>query len=400
MQMQIAGTLLSLSLLLPSAATADWQFEQPRVIAQANKAGEWLQLQSSGRKNIAAVTNRIGITYERYDKDRAEIYLATLETGRENADFRVLPVSERERPHDPFITVSGERFVLGWVDNAGAWVRIENGDKLSEPVQIKAGSVGELTLAADSRRIYCFWSEKLDGGWRIMARTLTVSDGAPVLSEPVAVTPVTDQTRQRNPAATAVDKRVYVAWQDRTTGTSILYAAVSKDGLNFGKPETVNETIVKSATWGKGSSAIDGVFGKSADDKLVLVWLDKRSSRSGYKVYASVNRSLKKNRWKLNQKVQDAFGDFTPQWNATLSDSATGRLTAAWSDSREESPDIWIADYQGGLWNENQVIEAAATDLEETDPALVIDAEDRLHIVWLVSRENSEQKILYARGRR
>lgn len=400
MRMQACGPLLCLWLLLPSAVIGDWNFEKPRMVAHAKQAGEWLQLQSSGRKNIAATGNRIGIFYERYDKDRAEVYLATLFTDKEDADFLIVPVSERERPHDPFITISGDRFVLGWVDNEGAWVRLENGDKLSEPVQVRAGQVGELTLAADSSRIYCFWSEKLESGWRIMARTLQLTGDTPILSEPVAVTPATDQLRQRNPAAAAIDKQVAVAWQDRTTGTSILYAAVSKDGLTFGEPEAVNETIVKSATWGKGSSAIDGVFGKSADNKLVLVWLDKRSSRSGYKAYASVNRSLKKNRWKLNQKIQDAFGDYTPQWNITLSDSATDRLTAAWADSREESPDIWIADYQGGLWGENQVIEAAATDLDETDPSLVIDANDRLHIVWLVSRENSQQKILYARGRR
>ncbi len=386
--------------MLPSVAWAGWNFTDARVVAEVKGSHEWLQLQSSGRKNIAATSNRLGVVYARYDRQKAEVYLATTRLNQEQGDFEVVTLNATDRPHDPLIRPSADRFIVGWLDDRGAWLRTEQGASLSEPLLVQAGKLGEFTFAADADRIYCFWTVRDGERWRLMTRTLTLSGGKPVFSDSVAVAPVEAQFTQRQPAAAVADGRIVVAWQDRSTGTSVLYAAVSNDGLAFGAPVAVNETIVKSADWGKGSSAIEGVFATSADKKLVLAWLDKRSSRAGYKVYASVNRSLERNEWKPNRKVQDELGDFTPQWNVALSDSATDRIVAAWSDSREENPDIWISDYQGGLWTEDELVDAAATGNSETDPSLVIDADDHLHIVWLVTEENKGQRILYARASR
>lgn len=393
--------LCALCAAFPVLSAADWDFAEPRVIAEVSGQDQWLQLQSSGRKNIAATPDRVGMVYERYDREKAEVYLATAALDALPERFAVTTVDDSDRPHDPVIRAEGDRFVIGWLDKQGAWLRVEQGGTLSEPLRVRDGAPAEFTLATAGTRVHCVWTERAGDRWRLMARTATFgADGKAVLSDTVAVAPLDEQNRQRRPAAAVVDGRVVVAWQDRSTGTSVLYAAVAQDGLAFGKAVAVNETIVKSADWGKGSSAIDGTFATSADGKLVLAWLDKRGSRSGYKVYASVNRSLKDNDWKVNQKVQDEFGDFTPQWNIALSDSATDRIVAAWSDSREETPDIWIADYQGGLWDEDQLVDPAGTENSETDPSLAIDAGGRLHLIWLVAEENVGQRILYTRATR
>jgi len=386
--------------ILPFTASADWKFTGAETVAQVTGSDEWLQVQSSGRKNIATTSNRVGIVYERYDRQKAEIYLATRSLGRDDGQFALTTLSDVAKPHDPLIRQCDDRFVVGWVDDRGLWMRAEQGGSITEPLLVADARRGEFTFACGVNRVYAFWTEQVDGRWRLMTRTLTLSGDKPVLSNGVAVAPIEAQRLQRQPSAAVADGHVVVAWQDRSTGTSIVYAAVSTDGASFSDPVAVNETIVKSLDWGKGSSAIESVFATSADGKLVLAWLDKRSSRSGYKIYASVNRSLDKDTWKVNQKIQDEFGDFTPQWNAALSDSATDRIVAAWSDSREDSPDIWISDYEVGLWAENEPVKPAATEDSETDPSVVIDGSGSLHIVWLAAKEGAGQRIMYAHAKR
>ena len=112
--------------------------------------------------------------------------------------------------------------------------------------------------------------------------------------------------------------------------TVLNYASLAKDAGQFSAPVQINDTVQKSASYGSGSSAINPVVASSAQGYW-LAWLDKRADRAGYKIYSAHSRDGRT--WSEDLKVQDDFGDETPQWSVSLAIASTGAAVAVWSDA-------------------------------------------------------------------
>lgn len=242
------------------------------------------------------------------------------------------------------------------------------------------------------------WVETLQNGTCIHAARLNWMRDSITAGRAFPVTDCKAQRFQAQPTLVAGPKGILVVWQDRSSGTNRIYGSVSKDAQHFSPPIQINETIQKSATYGSGSSAINPVVTQSAGRFWVL-WLDKRAERSGYKIYSA--QSADGLTWSSNAPVQDSFGDETPQWSVSVTQSSAGEAFAVWSDAREgNGQDVYYAYFRDGAWGDNNLIEHAAASRDQDSPALGSDAAGRIHLIWRHQPDEGTSCIKYAVGSR
>ena len=98
--------------------------------------------------------------------------------------------------------------------------------------------------------------------------------------------------------------------------------------------------------------------------------------------------------------VQDSFGDSMTQWHAQIVGDRHGRLLAVWDDARDGTPDVWLADWNGKAFGDNESVPAAYGPGAQSDPVATLDAAGQLHLVWLDRDEHAVTRIRYARGER
>ncbi|MBI5040208.1 MAG: hypothetical protein HZB57_03100 [Gammaproteobacteria bacterium] len=391
--------IVRLAALLCSAhAYATWEFSAPLDVSPDHAPNVFQHLDASGRRNIAVNRDAVAVVWEDNHAGQPDAYIA-LKRLADKTFSTPQRVSAGAEAFAPGVAAFGAGFLAGWTEGDTVWVRYVDGNGIGQPVRLSTRTADQLALAPlDLQTALAVWMETRADGTCIHAARLAFVGNSVTAGRAFPVSDCASQRFQARPALATGPKGILVVWQDRSTGINRVYVSVAADARHFSPPVQINDTIEKSATYGSGSSAIDPVVAQSAAG-CWAVWLDKRADRAGYKIYSA--QSADGRVWSDNLKVQDDFGDETPQWSVSVTDISPGGALVAWSDAREgNGQDIYYSVFQDGAWSDNYLLEHAAATHGQDSPALVSDANGGVHLIWRQQSDHGDSRIKYAYGRR
>lgn len=386
-----------IGLLISAPACAAWEFSAPLDVSPQHARKAFYHLDAAGRRNIAANRDTVAVVWEDDHAGRPDAYIA-LKRMADAAFSSSRQLNAGGEAFAPGVTAVGEGFLAGWTEADTVWVRYVDGKTFGEPLQLSTHSADQLALAAlDGRTALAVWTETLAEGTCIHAARLEVSGSEITAGRAFPVADCAAQRHQTQPTLSVGPKGVLVVWQDRSSGTNSVYASLAEDAEEFSAPVQINDTVQKSASYGSGSSAVNPVVA-SSDQGYWLAWLDKRADRAGYKIYSAHSRDGLA--WSDDLKVQDDFGDETPQWSVSLAIAPGGAPVAVWSDAREDNgQDVYYGTFAADAWSDNVLLEPAAGALDQHNPAVAVDASGGLHLIWLHQSADGVSRIKYSFGR-
>ncbi|MBI3777564.1 MAG: hypothetical protein HY274_01370 [Gammaproteobacteria bacterium] len=396
-------SLLALPLLVSMPALADtWSFDNRIAVSKNIEAGVFQHLDSSGRKNIAVSGNTLAVAWEDNRSGAPQTYVALkkLEADEFSTEQRI---STGKSAFAPAILALGKgRFLAGWEQDGAVWLRTVSATGLGSVRQISRAEAGQIALATtDGRRIIAVWNQRTGRFSQIVATMIkigvkgeTISARAPTPVDPDS--PVADQSL---PAVVLTKQGATVVWEDRRRGhTALLYSHAVAD-MKFSPPRPLNEILQKSEQYGRGSGVTRAALSVFGDDQIVATWMDKRGYQTGYDIYAAFSRDNGAS-FGANELVQDAFADQYAQWHPAVTGNGSGQMVIAWDDDRDGTSDIWLSWKIRGGWSTNLAPPPAADSRQQTNPAIALDTQGNLHLVWLEQEaENSPGRVMYAVGR-
>ncbi len=174
-----------------------------------------------------------------------------------------------------------------------------------------------------------------------------------------------------------------IVWQDARSGNGDIYYQRYNGA---GTPLAVN-TIVNddtgSAYQGFNSIAMDGA------SNYVIVWDDLRNSQYEVDIYfqryTSTGTALG-----VNTKVNDDV-DSVKQWYPSMAMNAAGNFVVVWIDERNGNRDIYFQRYTdtGTTLGLNTKVNDDATNTDQVNPSIVMDAVGNFIITWQDFRNNN-----------
>ncbi len=381
--------------VLAGPAQAAWEWDAPLAVGSAQGATIFPHLESANRRGIAVSGDTVAVAWEDNRSGSPQCYLASKPAGA--AQFQSEIRLSREECYEPAVlALGGGRFVAAWEEAGTVRAQVVPGGM---PLVLSPAGAAQATLAGDNGALYAAWAEQAGRFRRIaVARLEPVGDRLAVQTvQPVEAGQPVDE--QGWPAlAVTGDGSVTVVWEDRRTRHTVPMTSHSRDGgRSFAPP--VRLTDQKSGSvqgLGAGMGAMRPTLTRWGRDGVAAVWLDKRDFLSGYDVYAAFDAGER--RFGRNLRVQDSFGDNMAQWHAQIVGDAAGRLVALWDDARDGTPDVWLADWDGGTFGDNVAVPAAAGPGAQSDPVATLDAAGNLHVVWLDRDDAGVTRIRYARA--
>lgn len=339
------------------------------------------QIDSAGRHNIAASATHVALVWETVDGGVSNTSIAfKAHTGKTFSAAQVL--SEAGDAFSPSITPCGKAFVVAWIAGKQLRARTASSDALGPIATIAEGNIAEISVGCreDSELLVAWAGNKVRDSHVYLS--LARLDGDRLLPGTTVAVAAQDKFHsQSNPGVVFAKGRYIVSWHDRSTGTNLLYTVSGAVPDAFETPIQINEWIQKSDEWGRGSSAIRNVLSVTRDGWVTIAWLDKRGSRSGYKVYATFSADGGR-KWGENYRVSDDFSDDIPQWSLSLSADKKGKAVAAWMDSRYDENAIWMARLHGISWSEDIGI-SDDSEYRPRSPAVSFGPDGTLHAVWI-----------------
>lgn len=381
---------------LAGPAQAAWEWSEALTVNSVQGVKVFPHLESANRQGVAVSGDSVGVVWEDNRNGSPQCYLAIKPAMAKK--FRPEIRLSQAECYEPVVAALGAgRFVAAWEEAGRVHAQIVPG---GAAIKLTAAESAQATLAVGAGGLYAAWAEQAGRFRRIVvaqlatsAETLSVS-----LARPVEAVAPTDE--QSWPAlAVAGDGSVTVAWEDRRTKHTVPMVSHSPDGRSFAPPARL--TDLKSGSTqglGAGTGAMRPTLSAWGKQGVAAAWLDKRDFLSGYDVYAALDEGTR--RFGRNLKVQDGFGDNMVQWHAKIVGDASGRLLAVWDDARDGTPDVWLADWNGKAFGDNETVPAASGAGAQSDPVAALDAAGRLHLVWLDGDGQAGTRIRYVRGER
>ena len=234
---------LWLAVLCPlTALAAPWTFSPPVDLTPVATKGVFHHLESAGRKSIAAGDGAVAVVWEDNRDGVSRCYLAVkpARASRFNAAIRV---SGSHEAFEPAVAVLGNgRYAVGWEEDGVAWVRTEEGGRLSPPLRLSKEESGQVSLTYGREQgLYAVWTERAGRFRQVWAARIAVTGDRLALegAKPAEAAPPKDEQLYPSLALTA-EGGVTVAWEDRREGhTRILFSHGGKEG--FAKPQALNE---------------------------------------------------------------------------------------------------------------------------------------------------------------
>ena len=385
-----------LLMLLAWPAQAAWTWNEALTVNSVQGAAIFPHLESANRQGVAVSDDTVGVVWEDNRDGGPQCYLST-KPASATAFLPEIRLSQSEC-YEPVLVALGEgRFVAAWEESGQVHARV-----LPDGVAIQLSQVesAQVTLAAGAGKLYAAWAERAGKFHRIVVAQLALTaEGLSVRStRPVEARAPKDE--QSWPAlAVAGDGGVTVAWEDRRARHTVPMVSHSRDGRRFTPPARLSDKKSESVEGlGAGSGAMRTTLSAWGKQGVAAAWLDKRDFLAGYDVYVALDKG--KRRFGRNIVVQDSFGDSMTQWHAQIVGDRHGRLLAVWDDARDGTPDVWLADWNGKVFGDNESVPAAYGPGAQSDPVATLDAAGRLHLVWLDRDEHAVTRIRYARGER
>lgn len=421
----VPGCVLALGV-----ARADWRFTPAVPVNPKAEArvGVFHHLESSGRKNIAVAGKQVAVIWEDNHSGHSAVYVAVHELGARAGFAAPQRLSAGREAYEPVIVAARvadgvDGFVAAWEQDGHVWARalLPAGASSRSPsmtlgpaVEVDAHTSGQVSLAARSEgkagRIQAVWTRQGKRFRRVMTASLQRMKAQPAAlrvhgTEPVDAQPPKDQ--QLYPSVVLTDKATVAVWEDRRDGhTRLLYARAGEEGV-FRTPRGLNEFIVGNVKLGRGTGVARVTLARAGRQGVAAAWMDKRHFLSGYDIYAGFSTDGGRHFGK-NEKVQDSFGDNTPQWHPAIAVCPSGQVVVAWDDRRDGTPDVWLswkAQWQsdpahGVGWSDDESVAPAAGPGAQSDPVIACDADNRLHLAWIGrNRVDGHTQIWYSEGR-
>lgn len=383
-----------LLVMLSSAAQAAWTWDEPQTLNTVQNAKVFPHLESANRQGVALSGASVGVIWEDNRDGTPQCYLAI----KPAAATRFKPeqrVSQAECYEPVVVGLGAGRFVVAWEEAGKVHARMWPGGR---PIQLSATDAGQVTLAVGGGKLFAAWAEQAGRFRRIVVASLSPAPGALRVTHAQPVEAAAPVDEQGYPAlAVAGDGSVAVAWEDRRNRHTVPLVSFSTDGRTFGPPARLTDRKSGSADGlGAGTGAMRPTLTAWGSRGMAAVWLDKRDFLSGYDVYAALDDGTR--RFGRNLMVQDSFGENMVQWHASVAANASGRLLAVWDDARDGTADVWLAEWTGERFGDNESVPAASGKGAQSDPVAALDAQGRLHLVWLERDEQSGTRIRYVRG--
>lgn len=384
--------------LLSGAAEAAWTWDAPQTLNAVHGPKIFPHLESANRQGIALAGDSVAVIWEDNRDGTPQCYLAL--KPRDAARFRREQRVSGGECYEPVVVgldtaADGARFVAAWEEAGKVRARLWPGGR---PLELSRAEAGQVTLAARDGRLFAAWAEQAGRFRRIVVATLAVESGALRVVHAAPVEAALPVDEQAYPAlALAADGALVVAWEDRRTRHTVPMVSSSADGRAFTPPARLTDQ--KSGRvdgLGAGMGAMRPTLATWGARGVAAVWLDKRDFLSGYDVYAALDGGER--RFGPNLKVQDSFGDNMVQWHASVVSDRSGRLLAVWDDARDGTPDVWLSEASGEAFGDDQAVPAASGKGAQSDPVAALDAQGRLHLVWLDQDDTGVTRVRYARG--
>jgi len=404
-------SLLALLLLLPTAGFAQtWVFDDPVLIAGEDDRPRYHHLDGAGRRHVAVSDSEVAVAWEDDRSGAPQVYAAI--KPLQQAPFSVTyQLSDGREAYEPAVVALADgRWLAAWEQDGAVVMRVISAGGLG-PVQPLVGQGGrQVTLAgAGDGRIAAVWARALDGRQLVQAVELALDqDRVAPTTEVSAVSPVGESAYQAYPAAAFNrDGDLLVAWEDRRAGHTRLFHSWRASGGTFAGERQLNEHNAPppgEEGVGLGSGVMRVMLAVDGAGIVRTVWLDKRNAASGYAVWGAVSRDGGK-KFGANHIVQDELGAAVAQWHAALAAGRDG-FVAAWDDAREswgnakETGDVLLSWNNGDAWSADLLVPVASGDGYQGSPALAIDAQGDLHLVWIERPDlESPTRLRYVRGK-
>ena len=379
---------------LAGPAQAAWTWGEALTVNSVQGARIFPHLESANRQGVAVSGDSVGVVWEDNRDGTPQCYLATKPARAQNFQLEIR-LSQAECYEPVIASLGAGRFVAAWEAGGRVYAQIVPGGAV---VKLTETESAQVTLAVGTDKLYAAWAEQAGRFRRIVVTSLAATDGALSAgpAQPVEAGAPIDE--QGWPAlAVAGDGSVTVAWEDRRHRHTVPMVSHSPDGRSFAAPARLTDKTSGSADGlGAGTGAMRPTLTAWGKQGIAAAWLDKRDFLSGYDVYAALDGGAR--RFARNLKAQDGFGDNMVQWHAKIVGDTRSRLLAVWDDARDGTPDVWLADWNGAAFGDNEAVSAASGVGAQTDPIAALDELGRLHLVWLERTEQSGTRIRYARG--
>ena len=387
------------ALFVATNACAGFRGDEALTAVAAAGKSVFYQINASGRKNIAASATHVAITWETVRNGKSTVNIA-FKARDEHSFSAPIPVSQHSGAFSPSIASCGEGFVVTWIVGDAIRVRTAEPSRLSEAVTLAEGAVNEVSMGCktDTEALVA-WSAPAKEGSRVFLTPVELGNETLIPKATVEVAPFENYKLQTNPGVAYAGGRYIVTWHDRSSGTNLLFASSSTESKGFAQPVQINEWIQKSDEWGKGSSAIRNSLSVTRDgERAIITWLDKRGSRSGYKVYGSFSDNGGMS-WGANYKIGDDFSDDIPQWSPSLAADPNGRAAVVWMDSRYDENAIWLSLLYGLSWSDDIEL-SDDNEYQPRSPAVAMAPDGALHAIWIEDDPQRQgMRIVYRSGR-
>ena len=388
-----------------TAMAAPWSFEEA-VEVTASRPGQFFHhIDSSGRRNIAVSAQGVAVAWEDDRDGMPRIYLAYKGFG-ETRFTRELRVSGDEEAYEPsLIALGGQRFALAWEEAGAVWLRIVGMDGRPEagpPQRIGQGQGAQASLTHDDGRIILLWSEREGRYGRIRVRYVALDGLSPQPGAgcPVDASPPTDE--QLYPAATVVNGKLVVVWEDRRPKHTVIMAAteVNSGACTFTRPARISEKPAGgNLPYGTGHGVSRVALERVGDAQAFAAWADKRNFRNGYDIWGAHYRADTAS-FGVNEPVQDEFGGLSKQRHAAVAGHPDGFPVVAWDDEREGNADLMLSWYNADGWSDDWPLPVASGEGWQSSPTLVLDGDGNLHVAWIErDAPGGTTKLKYALGR-
>ncbi len=367
---------LTLALLALSAAAA------PIDVAPA---GLYHHLDAAGRRNLALAGDQVALTWEDSRSGGPRCYLGL--KLRNETNFREFPLGQGECFDPAVASLDGDRFLLAWEDETGINAAIADAAGPGPALHLGAGAHASVA-ATPALGAWVAWNAPAGRWQRVWHAALHGAEGRLSADPALPADPVPVLDDQSFPALAAAETGVWLVWEDRRHGHTVIYASLSHDGKTWNTPQRVshNPTGKAQGNLGRGTGAMRPVA-TPVGGRFAAAWLDKRDFLSGYDVYAALSEGAG---FAKDEKAQDSFGDAISQWHVAAAGNRRGDLVIAWDDDRDGSSDIWFTRRTASGYSDNFTLPETSGPARQTDPIIALDDAGNLHLAWIERAPDSD----------
>lgn len=373
--------------LFTTAAQASerWQFDARIAVTAAPRAGIYHHLDGAGRKHLAAAANSVAAVWEDNRSGDPQIY-AAIKAASERQFTAALQVSDGSEAYEPAIAaLAGNRYLLAWEQDAAIHARVLASGKPGPAIKLAGDNASHASLAVSGQRVFAAWREQQNREWFVKVAALRIDETNRLVSESVTAVETTGlETRVLFPTLAADETGLCVAWEDRRAGHTRLLVSHSTDNASsFAEPQHLNEFYSGRNQYDQGNGVTRVSLAAFAGDEILAAWMDKRRGGLGYGIFAALGSDAGEI-FGPNEKVHGDEGDEQPHYNPTTAGNQRGDFVVAWDDFRRGDSDIWLSSYNDDdEWGTDYAPAPAAGPGEQSHPALALDPNGGLHLLWM-----------------